>query len=155
MFPPTMKRTLIAACVLATALLVAGCNTVDSRIEKRRAAFEQLAPEVQQRIREGKIALGDSPDAVWIALGRPDEVRRRETREGTDEVWIYSRAHIVNEGFTTIGYNRQVLRDSKGRIVAITLDPVYAHSNRIEVEPVLRLVFAKGVITEIEETKRN
>ena len=150
-----MKRLLPAALALAATLFVTGCNTVDSRIAKRQAAFDQLAPEAQQRIRDGKIALGDSPDAVFIALGNPDEVRTRQNAEGSSEVWIYNRSHLVSDGFGTVGYNRRVLRDSTGRIVAITFDPVYAHFNRVEVEPVLRILFKDNVITEIEETRRD
>jgi hypothetical protein len=148
-----MKRFLLLPIALAALFTLAGCNTVNSRIEARQAAFSQLSPEDQERVRKGKIVLGDSSDAVFIALGEPDRIRKRQSAAGSDQVWIYMRTTYVNDGFMQTNYVRSFARDSKGRIVAIYYEPMHMHNTRVQQEPALRVVFQNGVVTEIEEAE--
>lgn len=71
------------------ALLGAGCSTVDSRIAKNREAFSSWPAPVQDKVVQGKIDIGFTPDQVRVALGEPDRVFTRTTGDGTSEIWGY------------------------------------------------------------------
>ncbi len=88
---PAMKtsRTLLLAVVVAAALTATGCSTVDSRIAKRRAAFDTWPPAVQEKVVAGQIDVGFTTEQVRVALGEPDRVWARTTADGTTEVWSY------------------------------------------------------------------
>lgn len=69
--------------------LAAGCSTVDSRIDKNRAAFNSWPPAVQDKVVAGKIDIGFTPDQVAVALGQPDRVFTRTSADGTSQIWSY------------------------------------------------------------------
>lgn len=73
----------------ALALVVAGCSTVDSRIEKNREAFNTWPPAVKDKVVVGQIDIGFTADQVRTALGEPDRVFTRTTADGTSQVWSY------------------------------------------------------------------
>ncbi len=75
-------------CGLALAL-AAGCSTVDSRIDKNRAAFSTWPPAVQDKVVMGQIDIGFNTDQVAVALGQPDRTFTRTTADGTSQVWSY------------------------------------------------------------------
>lgn len=81
------KSTFLVAA--GCALLVAGCSTVDSRIAKNRAAFNTWPAPVQDKVVQGRIDVGFTPDQVRVALGEPDRVWSRTTADGTSQVWSY------------------------------------------------------------------
>lgn len=100
----------IAAAALG-ALLLAGCSTVDSRIDKNRSAFEAYPTAVQDKIIQGKVDVGFTPDQVRMALGEPDRVFTRTTADGTTEVWGYRErkprvSFGVGLGFGSFGGSR-------------------------------------------------
>lgn len=68
--------------------LLAGCasSTIESRIAEHAPAFQALAPEAQQAVREGAIAPGFSPEMVYMALGEPSE---RTAGPDGSELWTY------------------------------------------------------------------
>jgi hypothetical protein len=76
---------------LILAVLCCGCAT--STIEKRRTerfeAYQKLEPEQKSAVDQGKIRVGMTSDAVYIALGRPNEVLRSENAKGSRETWLY------------------------------------------------------------------
>ena len=73
-------------------LLVLGCSTSAKRIEQRRELFDGYPPSVQASIRAGQVSPGMTEDAVWMALGDPNQ-RSTESTEGTDVlIWIYTRS---------------------------------------------------------------
>lgn len=78
-----------AAAVAALALVLSGCSTTDSRIQDNQAAFNASAPDVQAKIREGKVDIGFTEQQVLMALGKPDRRYTRTTAEGTTDVWAY------------------------------------------------------------------
>lgn len=84
-FPTAVRLGALLGCLGA---LLAGCasSTIESRIAERAQAFQALAPEVQQAVREGAIAAGFTPDMVYMALGEPSE--RSPGPDGA-EVWTY------------------------------------------------------------------
>lgn len=83
------KRSLCSAVLLSLGALLAGCSTVDSRIDKNRAAFNTWPPAVQDKVVRGQIDVGFTTDQVRVALGEPDRVWSRTTADGTSEVWSY------------------------------------------------------------------
>jgi len=83
------KRSLTSVALLGFGALLAGCSTVDSRIDKNRAAFNTWPPAVQDKIVRGQIDVGFTTDQVRVALGEPDRVWSRTTADGTSEVWSY------------------------------------------------------------------
>jgi hypothetical protein len=71
-------------------LLMAGCGSVDSRIMRNQDVFAQLDAAEQQRLRDQIVSLGDSPEMVLIAYGKPDETSSITTSGGrTRTVWTY------------------------------------------------------------------
>jgi len=80
------KYTLLAA---ALSVLVAGCASPKSRIEKNPELFASFPPEVQANVQQGKIDVGYTQDMVDMALGAPDRKYTRKSATGTVEVWSY------------------------------------------------------------------
>ena len=73
-------------------LFVLGCSTPANRVEERRELFESYQASVQASIRGGRVSPGMTEDAVWMALGDPDQ-RSVESTEAADVlIWIYTRS---------------------------------------------------------------
>jgi hypothetical protein len=82
-----LRAALIALGVAA----LAGCSTINSRIEASQELFDSYPPEVQEKIRAGDIAVGFTPEMVEMAWGEP---YRKDQVTGEDfyaEVWTWSR----------------------------------------------------------------
>lgn len=79
--------SILLTCVCLA--LMAGCSTPATRIEKNPELFNQLSQNDQQLIREGKVALGFTPEMVKLALGDPDRIFQRTDASGTSESWSY------------------------------------------------------------------
>ena len=75
---------------LALALVLAGCSTPESRIKSNPQAYASLSPADQELVREGKIRVGLSRAAVFLAWGKPDRVRYGVRQGHPFEVWIYT-----------------------------------------------------------------
>ena len=84
-----MNTKRLPAAFALCALMLAGCSTVDSRIAKNRAAFNTWPPGVQDKVVQGQIDIGFTPEQVRVALGEPDRVFTRTTSDGTSQVWSY------------------------------------------------------------------
>jgi hypothetical protein len=83
-----MKLDRVFLIVLASSLL-AGCagNNIEGRKRERAAAYAGLPPAQQQLIDQGRIDVGMSADAVYIAWGKPAVV---VPTAGTGSfTWIY------------------------------------------------------------------
>ncbi|HEY9248043.1 MAG TPA: hypothetical protein VIO38_02880, partial [Rariglobus sp.] len=52
--------------------------------------FARLTPEQQALVKEGKVAIGFTTDAVILAVGTPDRKWMRTDAAGTSEVWSYT-----------------------------------------------------------------
>ncbi len=89
-----MKQLLShVAAGLSLACLFSGCMTAaelrQERINNNPALFMQLDAATQSRISQGLIAIGDTPSAVWLALGEPSKRTSDTTAIATVEVWQY------------------------------------------------------------------
>jgi hypothetical protein len=87
MFNRVKPFVLIWVCCL----LAAGCATsnVQTRKQERLSAYTALSPEHREFVDQGKIKVGMSPDAIYIAWGAPSEVLENETAQGHTTIWIY------------------------------------------------------------------
>ncbi len=87
------KIALQVAFVIAFGLLFSGCMTDAElraeRINNNPALYAQLDPATQSRVSQGLIAIGDTQQAVWLALGEPGRRTSDTTAAGSVEVWQY------------------------------------------------------------------
>jgi hypothetical protein len=76
---------------LMVILLVTGCatSTIESRRRERAAGFAALSPELQSLVNDGQIRRGMTPDAVYIAWGKPAQILQREDDQGVVTLWLY------------------------------------------------------------------
>ena len=89
-----MKRQVVGmAAVAALALVLTGCMTDAERraerISQNQTLYMQLDQATQSRDSQGLIAIGDTPSAVWLALGEPSKRTSDTTAAATVEIWQY------------------------------------------------------------------
>lgn len=79
---------------LAFAFFAAGCSTgitpiaqTNARIKENAAVFAKMNSEQQGKIRGGMIEVGDTPEAVYMALGKPKNVVA--SADGQKFMWRY------------------------------------------------------------------
>jgi len=82
-------KVLLPLVAAAAALALAGCTTPAARIKQNPELFASYAPEQQDLIKQGRVAVGFDMEAVRLALGAPDRVRTRTTPDGTSQIWSY------------------------------------------------------------------
>ncbi|MDX2187558.1 MAG: hypothetical protein SFV32_11545 [Opitutaceae bacterium] len=145
----TMRRLLplFAAASLLLAFL-SGCSTPESRIAKQPELFASLQPGDQELVRQGKVAVGFTPDMVKLALGDADKVWVRTDAAGTNEVWSYTTYESDAGVYLYRGYyHRWHYRG----------DPLYPYyltvPSRREREEI-RLQFKDGRVSVVEQVKR-
>ncbi len=134
--------------LLPLALLLAGCSTIDRRINEKSALFETLDAATQEQLRQGTVKVGDTLDMVYIALGRPDEKREIVSAEGRSEVWIYSAYYSEYVG-TTVRY-RRYYHPVSGQIF---VQPIRDHHYRDRADERIRVSFRDGKVTVIEQVQ--
>lgn len=71
--------------------LLSGCatSTVETRRQERSAAYASLAPEMRAFVDQGKIKVGMTMDAVYIAWGKPSQILTGESLKGTTTTFLY------------------------------------------------------------------
>lgn len=74
---------------LAVAMFLTSCASVESRVQKHQAAFDSWPADVREKVREGKVEVGFTPEMVRVALGDPDRLFSRTTDRGVAEGWVY------------------------------------------------------------------
>jgi outer membrane protein assembly factor BamE (lipoprotein component of BamABCDE complex) len=87
-----MKTSRIIALATAglCAVLLAACDTPDSRIRNSPDIFAHLTPDQQALVKAGQIAVGFDMDAVRLALGEPTRETVFTDATGQHEVWHYT-----------------------------------------------------------------
>ena len=138
----------------ALTLAFAGCDTFDKRSQEKASTFAALAPEEREKLRRGVIEIGNTPDMVYIALGRPDETRETATPEGRESTWIYNTYHQEYEGNIRTGYRRILLFDPVRKRYTVFYDPVYTDVFSHHEEENIRIVFRDDRVVMIEQPKR-
>ena len=74
------------------AVLTVSCETITSpehRISQEPVRFEELPASHRELVREGKVKEGMSLDAVYLAWGRPHEVKESSRNGKSLLTWIY------------------------------------------------------------------
>jgi len=90
-------KTMFLFFIAAAVAVFAGCSTPEARIKKNPEIFSRLSAPDQQLIREGKVAIGFTPEMVRLALGDPDRVSTRTDAAGVNESWSYT-TYETDEG---------------------------------------------------------
>lgn len=148
-----MNLRLVASALLAASLL-AGCDSIDSRIDRKSAVFAALPAADQARLRQGNIAVGDTTDMVYIAIGEPSRRIEKRTEAGTQFIWIYREYYERYDGADFAGYRRRVFYDPRSGRHFVSIEPCYVDVYSEEAEEALRVVFENGRVKVIEELKR-
>lgn len=139
-----MTKTALLFASFAALLLVGCTPTIDQRIQQRQAIFDSYPEDLQERIRQGNLRLGDTKDAVWMVYGEPKEKSVRVDANGTTETWTYK----------ILGYNdslypsvRPVYHDVRGNVRGsyfIRDTPEYEWKSTMSVE------FVNGKVTAVQ-----
>jgi len=146
-------RLAALAAVTSLILLAAGCSTFDSRSKEKSEVFNALDSHTQQRLKKGEIALGDTADLVYIALGNPDERKSSTTKAGEKLTWIYNVYWQEYAGTVHTGYRRIVIYDPQSKRYFVYLEPVQTDVYRQRSEERIRVEFLNGRVTSVEQTK--
>jgi hypothetical protein len=85
----TLSQTLLLFTAAGALVFSSACSTPTARIRQNPAFFAQLAPEQQEMIRRGEVAVGFNAEMVRLALGEPDRYTVRTNQDGSSEVWHY------------------------------------------------------------------
>lgn len=151
----SMPRHLIAlAAVGALAVLFpTGCSTFHSRSQEKSEVYNALDSNTQQRLKKGEIAIGDTADLVYIALGNPDERKSTVTAAGEKLTWIYNVYWQEYAGTVHTGYRRIVIYDPQNKRYLVYYEPVHTDVYRERVDERIRVEMLNGRVTSVEQTK--
>lgn len=134
----------LAGLGFAILLLGTGCSTPETRAREKEVAFANLAPAQQALVLQGKIEEGLTPDAVYIAMGRPSRITEARLERRSLTRWIYGRTqtdYLPNYRF------RSVLLPN-GQIY---LAPVYQPDAITTWIDTFAVIFEKGKVIGWEE----
>jgi hypothetical protein len=90
------KSFLPWAAATLLALGLSGCEStggIAARTQEKSAVYATLQTWEKKYIEKGTVAVGFTPDMVYMALGHPTKVAARDFPEGHAELWIYSRSY--------------------------------------------------------------
>lgn len=147
-----MKSSL-ALLSLAVALALTGCDTIDKRIEKNPEIFAAQDTPTQERIKKGEVDVGFTQDAVYLALGAPDEKKTKVTAAGREDTWFYNNYYEDYEGSVTVGYRRFVVYNPTTKRNTVYFEPIRQDIYTPRVEERIRIILKDGVVAVIEQTK--
>lgn len=137
---PLPFRASLAAAVL---VLVSACSTPQSRIDSNPDAFSKLTPEQQALVKQGKVGIGFDETAVKLALGNPDRISERTDTNGKSTVWRY----VEYESDSGVALYRGFYHYAYAPIYY----PFYTDYSARRERDTLRVVFAEGKVTTIEQ----
>ncbi len=140
-----MKR-IFFFLTLAALVFSAACNTPDYRIKHNQELFAQLSPQDQDLIKQGKVAVGFTPDMVRLALGDPDRTYTRTDATGTNEIWAYTTYETDAGVILYRGYYHRYWRDP--------MFPYYGAYPYHRVHEYLRVTFTNGRVSAVEERQQ-
>lgn len=90
--PAWTGQGLSAIGLVAFLVVAAGCatpSTVASRQQERAAAYAALPAEIRAIVDEGRLKVGMSEDAVYIAWGKPAQKLQSGDASGEQVLWLY------------------------------------------------------------------
>lgn len=146
-------RFLLFFAAVAAAGLLGGCSTFESRAREKSAVFAALTPEQQARLENKSIVVGDTEDMVFIALGKPDEIKTAATADETTTTWIYNRYWQEYQGEAYGGFVRRTVTNPKTGATSVYLEPISRPVYESRQQPVLRITFSGGKVSVVEQVK--
>lgn len=127
--------------------VLAGCATPEARIQKNPGLFESLAASDQQAIKEGRAALGFTPEMVKLALGDPDRVSTKTDASGVSEVWRYTTYESEGGVYLYRGYYHRHYYHGD------PFFPYYLDYSGRRTRDYLKVTFTGGRVSAIEEER--
>lgn len=121
--------------------------TPEDRIRREPQLFAGYPAEVQERIRAGRVDIGDDPDAVRLALGDPERKVDRTSAEGRVEVWIYAVGMGKPRVSFSVGVGSGGSRSGYGAGVGLSTGGAETF------EEAMRVEFLAGRVVRIETRK--
>jgi hypothetical protein len=140
----------VAAGGLIAVFALAGCATPEARIQKNPELFASLAASDQQAIKEGRAALGFTPEMVKLALGDPDRVLTRTDASGVSEVWRYTTYESADGLYLYRGYYH---RHPRYYGYGDPFFPYYLNYSGRRDRDYLKVTFTGGRVSAIEEER--
>jgi hypothetical protein len=137
------------AAALLVAVALAGCATPEARIQRNPDLFATLATSDQQTIKDGKAALGFTPEMVKLALGDPDRVLTRTDASGVSEVWRYTTYESDAGVYLYRGYYHRYRYYGYGD----PFFPYYMSFPSRRDRDYLKITFTGGRVSSIEEER--
>jgi hypothetical protein len=146
-----MSRSLQLVFIVLTALLFAGCSSLDSRIHANQATFNALDPATQQKIRQQIVEVGYTPDMVYMAYGEPTKKTFKQNEKGSFMTWSYQARYDEYEG-SSLHYRRAVAVNPRTGQRVLVERPVVTNYYSEQSEEMIRVEFKDGKVTSIEQT---
>ena len=107
------KHLILAGTASLLALLVTGCETdggIASRTQEKSTAYAALKPREKSYVAKGVIAVGFTPDMVYMAMGQPTKTETQDTAGDHVELWTYGRFYPnvdAAHGFSFASYTKE------------------------------------------------
>ena len=136
--------------LILAAAVMAGCESLQSRIKKNQASFDAFPPEVQSAVQEGRVGVGFTPEQVVMALGKPDRVYTKKTTVSDQEIWAYGVAGGSSVGFG-LGMSNLSLGSGGGSAFGSS---VGVSSAVADPKARMRIAFENGKVASVERREK-
>ena len=120
-----IQMMLVRGCLTGAALVLAACAaaTPGSRVAQAPQLFEALTAPQKQAVLEGRVLEGMTPDAVYLAWGRPDRVTRGSQNGTPFELWRFTELQAIYSSAVQVGpdyvpVTAAVVRFSRNLVIA-------------------------------------
>jgi hypothetical protein len=90
--------------ISASAIILTGCSTTESRISEHPDIYQSLSPRDQELVSRGQIRVGMPENAVWLAWGSADQKAAGAMRGRSTETWVYTQTSTYGYGYPYYGY---------------------------------------------------
>ena len=112
-------KALFPFSLTCAVLILGGCaNTPSARIHENEALFATLSPQQQKTIRNGLVDFSFTPDMIYMALGKPNQVTRTENESGPIESWTYRNFVLLGGAASKMGLNYAGMRYQGGTFLS-------------------------------------
>ncbi|MFH1217158.1 MAG: hypothetical protein V1706_11720 [Pseudomonadota bacterium] len=145
------RKILFLLLFSLTIFTLAACMTVqqvrDRRIAASQQTFDSFSPEIQEKVRDGRIEIGFTEEMVRLAWGSPAQTYVRITEKGEATVWTYSRTTTQTQTDRMTVPVR--VYDKSGRS-SIQYQNVWINRDTQQEYAVARVEFIQGAVSAIE-----